>query len=123
MFLIFVSPTVSLVDMDMNGYDVMKLKDRAILFHEYDSKGGRDVDDGKGDGFGSGSGSSVGESGNVLKKNLKKSDSTMSARTILNKGITSSNRPNLKTKIDENAYKSFLREKYLVGWLMYLVLM
>ena len=25
----------------------MKLKDRAILFHEYDSKGGRDVDDGK----------------------------------------------------------------------------
>ena len=25
----------------------MKLKDRAILFYEYDSKGGRDVDDGK----------------------------------------------------------------------------
>ena len=88
MFLIFVSPTVSLVDMD-NGYNVMKLKDRAILFYEYDSKGSRDVDDGKGEGsvFGSG----VGESDNVIKKNLKKSDSTMSARTILNKGITSSN--------------------------------
>ena len=25
----------------------MELKDRAILFHEYDSKGGRDVDGGK----------------------------------------------------------------------------
>ena len=74
----------------------MKLKDRAILFYEYDSKGSRDVDDGKGDGSGFGSGSGVGESGNGIKTNLKKSDSTMSARTILNKGITSSNRPNLK---------------------------
>ena len=88
----------------------MKLKDRAILFHEYDSKGGRDVDDGKGDGSGfgsgfgsgsgsgfgsssgsgfgsgSGSGSGVGESGNGIKTNLKKSNST-----ILNMGITSSN--------------------------------
>ena len=88
MFLIFVSPTVSLVDMD-NGYNVMKLKDRAILFYEYDSKGGGD--DGKGDGSGFGSGSRVGESGNGIKTNLKKSNSTMSARTILNKGITSSN--------------------------------
>ena len=54
---------------------------------EYDSKGGGDVDDGSG--FGSGSG--VGESGNGIKTNLKKSDTTMSARTILNKGTTSSN--------------------------------
>ena len=83
----------------------MKLKDRAILFYEHDSKGGRDVDNSECDGKGSGSGSGVGESCNVLKKNLKKSDSTMSARTILNKGITSSNRPNLKIKIDKNAYK------------------
>ena len=81
------------------------------------------MDDGKGDGSGFGSGSGVGESGNGIKTNLKKSDSTMSARTILNKGITSSNRPNLRIKIDESAYKQFLREKYLVGWLMYLVLM
>ena len=73
----------------------MKLRDRAILFYEYDSKGSRDVDDGKGDGSGfgsgSGSGSGVGESGNGIKTNLKKSDTTMSARTILNKGTTSSN--------------------------------
>ena len=83
----------------------MKLKDTAILFYEYDSKGSRDVDDGKGDGSGFSSGSGVDESGDVIEKNLKKSDSTMSARTILNKGITSSNRPNLKIKIDENANK------------------
>ena len=83
----------------------MKLKDRAILFYEYDSKGGGNLDDGKGDGSDFGSGSGVGESGNGIKTNLKKSDSTMSARTILNKGITSSNRPNLKIKVDESAYK------------------
>ena len=55
------------------------------MFYEYDSKGGGDVDDGKGDGSG------VGESGNGIKTNLKKSDTTMSARTILNKGTISSN--------------------------------
>ena len=58
---------------------------------EYDSKGGGDVEDGKGDGSGFGSGSGVGESGNGIKTNLKKSNSIMSARTILNKGTTSSN--------------------------------
>ena len=89
--------------------DTLPLKDWSILFFEYDSKGGGDVDDGKGDGSGFGSGSGVGESGNGIKTNLKKSDSTMSARTILNKGITSSNWPNLKTKIDECVYKWFLR--------------
>ena len=44
----------------------MKLKDRAILFYEYDSKGGGNLDDGKGDGSDFGLGSGVGESGNAM---------------------------------------------------------
>ena len=44
----------------------MKLRDRAILFYEYDSKGGGNLDDGKGDGSDFGSGSGVSESGNAM---------------------------------------------------------